>query len=163
MATTLTIAIGLIMFSCGFPKENNSSESQKEVQKEALFKVNSQYGYCFVNREGHPVIPPQFDYACDFSEGLALVKIGENCGFINDTGAMIIQPRFQSTSVLSQGFSEGLAAVAIANKWGYIDKTGQFVINPQFYMAYKFSEGLAMVTPDEGGFGFVDRTGKHGH
>jgi WG containing repeat len=56
-------------------------------------------------------IPPQFNIAYEFSEGLAPVKIGTGCelcgkwGFIDKTGKVVIEPRFEAVN----DFSEGLA------------------------------------------------------
>jgi hypothetical protein len=62
-------------------------------------------------------------------------------GYIDKTGALVIQPQFDSAS----GFSDGLAAVQQGQKWGYIDKTGAPVIQYQFSGANDFSDGLAAV------------------
>ncbi|MCL2356005.1 MAG: WG repeat-containing protein [Defluviitaleaceae bacterium] len=73
-------------------------------------------------------------------------------------------------------FSGGLAAVPVQIggepheggriKWGFIDMSGEFVIPPQFFSASAFSEGLAVVTVDDGGSpggfglpGFIDISG----
>ena len=53
------------------------------------------------------VIPPQFDEAVKFSEGLAAVFIECRWGYIDKTGALVIKPQFKFASE----FSEGLAAV----------------------------------------------------
>ncbi|MBN1629553.1 MAG: WG repeat-containing protein [Thermoleophilia bacterium] len=103
-----------------------------------------------------------------FSEGLAVVYNLESvvsedrCGFIDRTGAVVIEPQFS----WALEFSEGLAAVAVgeneAEKWGFIDQTGAWVIEPQFSSALEFSEGLAAVAVGENEaqrWGFVDRTG----
>ncbi len=74
----------------------------------------------FINKEFQYIINPQFDDASDFSEGLAAVKIGENCnkreydcgkwGFIDINGNWVIKPKFNG---IGTGFSEGLAKVYI--------------------------------------------------
>ena len=73
------------------------------------------------------VIPPQFDVAGYFSEGLASVKIGNKYGYIDKTGQVAIKPQFDEV----EEFSEGLASVKIGDKYsyGYIDKSGQMVMN----------------------------------
>ncbi len=53
------------------------------------------------------VIPPQFDQADSFSEGLARVKIGNKWGYIDKKGKLVIQPQFDEAA----SFSEGLALV----------------------------------------------------
>lgn len=130
-------------------------------------KKPSKYG--FVDMKGRVVIPPQFDVtpmnslAGDFSEGLALVEFGASSegdsltagskfGFIDKTGRVVINPKYESASP----FSEGLASVRLGGKDGYIDKTGRMVIAPQFDQADSFSEGIARVAV-HGKFGFIRR------
>ena len=66
-------------------------------------------------------------------------------GYIDTSGDVVIEPRFE----WAYPFSEGLAVVALAvdgkTKYGYIDTTGTVVIEPQFDGAGSFSEGLAAV------------------
>jgi hypothetical protein len=86
-------------------------------------------------------------------------------GFIDKRGTVVIEPRYDTAGV----FSEGLAAVGFrvddaesnfkqkyfdpfegitdvpSYKYGYIDKTGKMVIEPQFDTATDFSGGLAVV------------------
>jgi len=108
------------------------------------------------------VIPPQFDDAHQFYEGLASVKINGKWGLIDKTGKTIISPQFDNT----YGFSEGLIKVAINKKngyidqnYGYIDKMGNILIPLQFDYCYEFSEGLASVRINDK-WGYIDRTGK---
>ena len=43
-----------------------------------------------MDKTGTVVIKPQFDDACVFSDGVAKVKIGGKCGFIDKTGEFVI-------------------------------------------------------------------------
>ena len=69
---------------------------------------------------GTIVINPQFDDASSFSDGLALVRIGDKSGFIDKTGSVVINLQFDD----ADSFSEGLARVRIGDsetgKWGFI-------------------------------------------
>ena len=75
----------------------------------------------YLDKQGHFVVPPQFDVAQDFAEGLAAVEIGGEktgkWGYIDLTGHYVVNPQFDWTT----GFGEGLAAVQIGN-----DKTGKW-------------------------------------
>ena len=104
--------------------------------------VNEQWGY--IDHAGTIVVEPQFDYAWNFSEGLAVVTIGATCGYIDQTGKSAIGFQFDSC----ESFAEGLAVIGVrigGMHYGYIDKTGTVVIKPQFGDAQPFSEGLAYV------------------
>ena len=59
------------------------------------------------------VIKPQFDYADDFSEGLARVDFSGKWGFIDHTRKFVIKPLFDH--VLN--FSGGLAKVCDAREF----------------------------------------------
>lgn len=76
-------------------------------------------------------------------------------GFINMSGAFVIEPRFES----ARDFHEHLAAVRLGGKWGFIDTAGNLVISPQFDEAQSFQEELAGVKMGDK-WGFVDRTGR---
>ena len=65
---------------------------------------------------GKPVITPQFDAAYDFVDGLALVRIGKQFGYIDKTGKYLTQPQFDDAF----GFADGLARAQSGEKWGYI-------------------------------------------
>lgn len=95
------------------------------------------------------------------SEGLAIVSVeGHGYGYVDRTGNLAIQPRFES----AEPFSEGLAAVELGGKWGYIDRTGRFVIPPRFRLeGAPFTNGLAMIQIETAAGirrGYIDRTGK---
>jgi len=96
--------------------------------------------YTFINKDGQP-LTARFDYALDFSEGLAPVAIGNLWGYIDKYGDIVIPPSFDT----AQPFSEGLALVKQRGLSGYIDASGQIVITPRFKFAENFSGGLAVV------------------
>ena len=112
------------------------------------------------SRTGLIVINPQFDWAGQFSEALAQIRIGDDktgkWGFIDKQGHLVVNPQFDWAGQ----FSEGLAEVRIGDnqtgKWGYIDKQGHYVVNPQFDWAGQFNERLAQVRIGD------DKTGKWG-
>lgn len=81
----------------------------------------------YVNRAGEWVIPPQFDDAQTMSEGRALVRIGDECFFLDSDGAVVLSlGACDATS-----FSGGLAAVVRSHALGetltYVDPQGHEV------------------------------------
>jgi hypothetical protein len=128
-----------------------------------VVSVNGKHGY--IDRTGKIVIPPKFDGALDFSEGLARIVVNDKWGFINRNGRIVIKPRFE----YAQQFQEGLAMVQVnkgwKRNWGFIDGKGRMAIKPQFdeltgvaESTKGFVEGLAMVELDRYK-GFIDRKG----
>ena len=98
------------------------------------------YGY--INEAGVFVIEPVFEYAEDFSEGLACVQKDGQCGYIDLNGEYVVTPQYYT----GQDFMDGYAAVAIEGGkidnscssevdmgiWGLVDAEGRVVIEPQY-------------------------------
>lgn len=78
-------------------------------ERALVYTANHKYGY--VDREGKMVIPPAYDYACDFSEGLALVGEADREGrmafrAIDRDGNVRFAVTLQDCR-LSESFSDG--------------------------------------------------------
>ena len=121
--------------------------------------ANSETGkFGYLNQQGELAIPCQFDYAYEFSCGLARVVVDGKVGYIGTDGYYVVDPRFD----WAYDFSEGLALVEVDGKCGYINTLGRYVAEPQFDYAYDFSEGLAVVAVDDGfgyNFGYIGTDG----
>lgn len=130
-------------------------------------KVKEKWGYA--NKKGKLMIPPQFDIALPFNDGLARVGLADKesskdktlnykWGYIDESGHVVVELQYSAL----RDFSEGLAAAAVPNtddkekrsyrdrllhnlKWGYVDRSGQIVIPMKFLHAGDFSENLAHV------------------
>ena len=76
-------------------------------------------------------------------------------GFIDKSGRMVIEPRFEAAF----SFSEGLAGIRSGKKFGFIDKEGTVKIAPQFDEISSFRNGLARVRTGAS-WGYIDTTGK---
>lgn len=93
------------------------------------------------------------DAVSQFHNGLAAIKKGDQWGFMNAKGELVID--FRSDVVLSktdQGlypvFSEDRCLIMEVKNgisyFGYIDKSGKTVIKPQFLNAQNFQNGKAL-------------------
>ncbi|MGK7921863.1 MAG: WG repeat-containing protein, partial [Trichodesmium sp.] len=74
---------------------------------------------------GKRVIQPEYDFAGNFSEGLAEVRIDDKYGYINAANEMVIEPEFDNAFA----FSNGIAEAWVDDKKGYIDQIGRSVWN----------------------------------
>jgi len=109
------------------------------------------------------VIAPQFSYAFPFSEGLAAVVIDDKIGFIDRSGAFVIEPAFdgRQASAMESGlyvFREGRALFRQNGKYGFLDKKGNIAVEAAYDRAFPFSEGLAAVVRGDR-LGYIDRNG----
>jgi WG containing repeat len=118
----------------------------------ALFPVNVENKMGYIDAKGRVRIPPQFDLAGAFSEGLAFFGkwdakrqpdhvsgMKAKYGFIDPAGEVVIPPTFDE----ALDFNDGLARIRVGLRWGYINAKGEVVVKPQFDQASEFSEGLA--------------------
>lgn len=111
--------------------------------KDANVQSSETAKYLFINRAGEiEVNASGFQSVGNFSQGFAGVyDPHKGWGFIDKTGAVVIQPRFEG----ALNFRDGLAPVVLAGKWGFINTTGDSVIANQFEWVGGFSEGMAVV------------------
>ena len=84
-----------------------------------MVSKNNKWG--FINKDGEIVIPLEYNFAYEFAEGLAPVKIKDKWGFIDKTGKIIIPIEYKNVRNFYQGFSQ----VIKDDKMYYIDKNNQ--------------------------------------
>ncbi|MEH2214869.1 WG repeat-containing protein [Nostoc sp.] len=95
--------------------------------------IGDKYGY--VNHRGQFIIPPYFDMARDFYQGLAAVNLGGQVslffgvmggkwGYINKRGEWAIMPKFDEAG----SFSNGVARVKVGGREYYINDTGESIL-----------------------------------
>ncbi len=122
----------------------------------------------YIDRDGQLVINLQFDYADEFSNGLARVVTDKKFGYINTNGEFVINPQFEDAENFGTE-DNPLALVKFGGKYGYIDKSGNYAISPQFDDAGGFTNYFSEV-PGRSGYslagvkvgdkwGFIDKTG----
>ncbi len=109
----------------------------------------------FIDKAGILKIPDRYDFAGNFSEGLARVAIrtGVSEGYIDHDGKMVIAPRFEQV----WDFSDGLAA-ACSDECVYIDLSGSPIIK-NVHAYWSFSDGLTVVgfrVPQD----YIDKKGR---
>lgn len=118
-----------------------------------LFERNGLWG--FADRDNVELIPPIYEAATPFSEGLAAVLLHGVWHYVEPTGRVVIKcGRFQSV----KPFSEGLAAVLENGLWGYIHPDGRTAIEPKYETAGSLRDNRALVKTG-GKYGFIDSRG----
>ena len=120
----------------------------------ARFEDHGLWG--FVNEKGEEVIPAQYDNANNFSDGLAVVKVGGMYGFIDATGKMVIAPQFLD---VGDGFHFGRCVFLENGKQGLIDKNGGILLDPQYKSIDLKCEKYSIVENSKKEFGIIDRDG----
>lgn len=127
-------------------------------QKLIPFEKNGKFGFKNSNQD---VIPATFDYVCDFTEGLALVKQQELWGFIDSLGNWKITPQFEKAQPFVNGVSyvekgkkigllksDGSTLIPIAYENIVEDYNGYFLIGGNRKKGYLSKEGGDLIQPN---------------
>jgi len=138
-------------------RSNNGLYGYKSFEDVVISKVNEDEGY---------KIPPIYKVANFFSEGLAVVKLDNDFGYIDSSGNLMIDYQFSQANE----FSKGLARVAEntdelgynTNLWFLIDKDGNRVTENKYTVIENFQDGFAFANlPNlENGGLLLDESGK---
>ncbi len=156
----------IIIFSCKSKNEHPLESADTQMGEVALWPVEINGKWGFINAKGEMKIQPQFDFARDFSQGLALVDVNKKRGFIRPDGKYAITPQFFDAA----SFSNGLAAVTKSKKIlfidlgagdnAYINRLGETVIEKDFFELRNFSDNCAAAKfLPENKFAYFDKSG----
>ena len=96
------------------------------------------------NKETNKILVDcKYDFISGFLLGLALVKIKDDLGLIDETGKELVSPQYRSISFY---FMDDLLRVCKDFRYGFIDKTGQEVVPVIYnYADERFKDGKARV------------------
>lgn len=121
----------------------------------ARVQTKEEYGYIAMN--GRTFFSSNLESACDFSDGMAAVKIKGTgkWGFINSMFSIAVPPTYQEVG----DFSENVAPVQLNGKWGVIDKQGKVLV-PFKYDEIKPCRENAMAVCSAGKWGFIRPSGE---
>ncbi len=129
---------------------------------------NGKIGY--IDTEGNTVLPPLYERASMFIDGLACVQTGGKRGLIDKNGDFVIPPTYDGigANCFSSAFKENRIFVVRDGHGGFLDRAGNEVIpfdldNPHGIITPAilptFSEGLALVSRSGRGM-YIDLHGK---
>ena len=162
------LVMGILVFGligCG-KKSNSNNDDVTKVGKLDLkvqdiydfndglarIRVNDKLG--FIDKLGNTVVEPKYDYALNFSDGMALVcnRDIENsdfynrkklCGYIDKTGKEIIELKYEDGT----SFEDEIAIVKKGIYAAFIDKTGKELTGFDYTFASSslIGDNMAMV------------------
>ncbi len=99
-----------------------------------LIRCRKQNKWGFRDSNNKIILPPIYDYAENFSEGLASVTLNGKHGYIDKKGNVAIPFVYDSAWAFSEGLTKFMKLHGDeVNKWGFIDKGGNVVI-PHVYL-----------------------------
>ena len=129
---------------------------EETTAPETLYPAETADGdWGYITADGLMFLPPVYDAAGEFCDGMAQVQFGPSCeGYINMLGQS-----FAADYFIQLPFSEGRAQVAERYRWGYINRAGELVVPLRYSRTGRFSERRAAVMNEAGFYGYIDRRG----
>lgn len=115
---------------------------------------NEEAWYTFLSLDG-AVLDQEWESARSFSDGAARVLENGLWGLIDTTGALIAPCQYDEINPSH----EGLSRVKKDGLYGFVNTEGVLVIPCQFGYASDFSEGVCVVSNEEGFDGYIDTSG----
>ncbi len=129
---------------------------------QGLFLVINKLGkYGYVDKNGDTIIDCKYDYAEDFSEGLALVKNNPQYQIIDTNGILYPIEEYQKSSFFRHDMGEYHSGLPIIiNKWDcyYITSGGDIFLGIPYQDAQSFKNGKAKVF-DGDKYNFIAKNG----
>jgi hypothetical protein len=95
--------------------------------------------------------------AAAVSYDLMPVAFGDRCGFVDETGKMVINPQFQAAGLFVSDLD--LAPIRVGGKWGLIDRQGAFAVNPQFDLIRAVGSPAVLLARIGDKWGIIDKKG----
>ena len=128
-----------------------------------IYTENKKYGY--INTKGDVIIKPYYDYAYDFSEGVAIVGIANtnnqiSYSVINRKGAILFNIQLQN-SRLNGTYSCDRLLYKNQHRCAYLDKHGNtaLFLSKNIIEASEFKHNTALALTAQG-IGFIAKDGK---
>jgi WG containing repeat len=153
MKTILQACLIFLTIFFGSCSKNDHRVALPDVPVLYPIKENSLFGYMDVN--GTVVIPPTFEYASDFKDGMGRILSKGKFGFVNEKGEVVIKPEF----AFADDFRDGFARVnttdttildghydgySLNANWTFVNKKG-VVFTETFAKAEYLKAGYAQV------------------
>jgi len=117
--------------------------------------LNDQYDYLWAPILNYWEPSPGKSIICYPEEGLFRFREKDRWGFVDISGKVVIEPKYN----LAYDFSEGFAIIVLSGSYGYIDKSGRLISEPKYFGAMDFSEGIGLVC-HKNKWKYIDTAGK---
>ncbi|WP_299458289.1 WG repeat-containing protein [uncultured Microscilla sp.] len=137
----------------------NSTVASKKTtysSHRVLHRQSQKYG--LVDRRGKVLLPYDYDWIGNFSEGLASIVLRTKTGYVNADGKVTIPLVYDE----GWAFRYGFARVSIRQKMAMINQQGKLLVPLYYDGVWNFdlpAKGLARVER-QGKYGFINQQGK---
>ena len=115
-----------------------------------IAKENGKYG--LYDATGASLSEARYDEIYPFvSEEYAAARVGDLWGFIDKTGQMVMEPKYEG----AKSFCIGLAPIKTGDYWGYINTDGKVCIDCTFEDCIPFSENGVTAVKEKDNWSYI--------
>jgi hypothetical protein len=134
----------------------------------AAYHDDKKHLHGYVDSAGRVVIPFQYYYSFEFSDGRAVAAVNDSndfekrrAGLIDRHGRWIVPPKYKDVRSGSDGRWAFRIHTNDANeeRWGFLDADGRVVIEPKYKLVGDYSEGLCLASDGNDAM-FLDKQGR---
>ncbi len=108
-----------------------------------------------LDASGQVILPFEYDFISEFTDGFAVVYANEKVGYVNSKGVVVVKPFYELPGSIIFG---GYAKVQLGTLFGFIDSTGQVVL-PIKYEALGWFFSDIMPAKENGQWHYIDTKG----
>lgn len=141
------------------PFGNGSQQSGPFCEGLAVCYDSATAYYGYMDKTGKAVIPYQYNFAQDFTNGIAAVQLGNRWTVIDKTGKDLLPQGYSLDSINSPSISpQVVGAQGPDYSKVFINRAGQ-VVSGGYYSIFGFTDGMAKVAKNNNEHGFVNEAG----
>ena len=118
---------------------------------ESLVAMRKKNKWGYINLENKTIIPAKYDFANNYSDGLAVVRIAKYWGAIDATGNLIIPAKWEFLS----SFKNGVAFVKSEGKCGLMSRSSTLLLDC-LYDKYQWETDKVIRFDRDGHYGYYN-------
>jgi hypothetical protein len=150
-------AESIAKFTLSYPDYPFMEELKQEFELAVtrFYPVTDGDYWGFINDKGEVAIDLKFEWVENFSDGIAMIGIGDEVIYIDKEGTELSKEHFSD----GFAFNKGFAVVEKDDFFGVINRIGEFIVEPIYDDIGEISEGLFYAEKDEL-FGYLNEVGE---
>jgi hypothetical protein len=150
-------AESIAVFTLGYPDYPFMEELKQEFELAVtrFYPITDGDYWGFINDKGEVAIDLKFEWVENFSDGIAMIGIGDEVTYIDKEGKELSKEHFSD----GFAFNKGFAVVEKDDFFGVINRIGEFIVEPIYDDIGEISEGLFYAEKD-GLFGYLNEVGE---
>lgn len=138
------VCLGLL--GCGQAEiaEEMSGQTAKETEETEVAQTTETEEEVTESEAETDAVYPEYDSISSYTEGYAYYCVDGKYGYVDETGALVIEPIYQDAGYVK----DGRAIVSVGSRYGVIDMDGKEII-PIVYDYVEYDDSCFIILQDE--------------